>query len=115
MKKKSLLLILPVVITLQGCVSTGVNGENVIGNPGSPAWFGTASSQTINAHYRSTCLEYGFVIGTTAMAQCMQSESKTTKQGADDRLQNFIESTKPTPTYRTNCTTWGVNTNCTTR
>jgi hypothetical protein len=115
MKNKALLLALPLVITLQGCVSTGVNGENVIGNPGSPAWFGTASRATINAHYKETCLGYGFLNGTTAMAQCIQSESKTTKQGADNRLQNFIESTKPKSTYNTNCTSWGRNINCTTR
>jgi hypothetical protein len=55
MKKRMLALVLVAplsvsVMALAGC-STGVRGEQILGMVGSPAWFKTASNETIVAHY----------------------------------------------------------------
>jgi hypothetical protein len=116
---KNIILLIGVATLLQGCGTTGVNGENVIGRPGSPLWFGTASRATINAHYKENCRDYGFKDGTPEMAQCMQTELRTGRQGSSDRFTNalnkFNDSMKPAPTVRTNCTSWGRTINCTSR
>ena len=43
-------LIMGVVVLLSGC-ATNVDGTTTIGQIESPAWFGTASQKTIEAHY----------------------------------------------------------------
>jgi len=119
MKNAILLLVLSLMITLQGCVSTGVNGEKVIGRPGSLFWFDSADRATITAHYKENCTSYGYKDKTPEMTQCLQTEIREGKRDAhvqfDQGMKGFSQATQPRETYRTNCTTWGSNTSCTTR
>lgn len=67
------------IFSLSGC-TPGVMGENVMGYPGSPAWHGTASTQTKVAHFKKTCSAYGISDGTPQMATCVQKEILSSKQ-----------------------------------
>ena len=88
------------VSIISGCVSTGSRGEQVLGMPGSPLWFRTATMQTRIDYYKPGCLAYGFKDGTPEMAQCLQSAMQS-KQSANSSRRKPIS-----------CTTYGNRTNC---
>ena len=58
-----------------GACSSGVNGERVWGMPESPAWFATASPETIRAYYEKFCIAYGYKPDTTDMDNCIINEA----------------------------------------
>lgn len=60
-------------------------GETVIGRPGSPYWFATASSATQHNYFNQKCTDYGYKVGTDAHAQCMQTETGNARRSADAR------------------------------
>jgi len=110
---KSYLLVLIVSalgFTLSGC-SKGVKGEDVIGMPGSPLWFSTASMATQVAYYKGECKAYGYIDGTTGMSDCLQSSIQNAKNRARARLDAFQYSQRQyNQSFR--CTTFGATTTC---
>lgn len=66
---------------LTGC-STGANGERVMGSPGSPIWFSTASIQTQAEYYKSLCKAYGVTENSSAMSGCIQTEMSNGRSAA---------------------------------
>ena len=103
---KSLPLLGMLCLTLAGAggCSTGSSGEQVIGRPGSPLWFGTASMATKTTYYKQACFAYGFKDGTPEMAQCLQTEMQSGKSSAQDRIDSMNRSVT--------CTTYGNRTTC---
>ena len=77
-------------IGLTGC-ATGLSGETVMGQTGSPMWFKTASPATQTAHFSVICRGYGFKDSTTEMSQCLQNETVSNKARVQQRL------SEPTP------------------
>ncbi len=75
---------------LSGC-STGANGEFVMGRPGSPVWFGSASQETVIAHYKKTCKSYGYTDGSTEMANCVQNSINSGKDRSEQRKMNSFK------------------------
>ena len=76
------------LLILSGC-SKGVNGETVMGSPGSPMWHSTASLETQLQYFRSNCLGYGYKLGTPQMAQCLQTEMQNSKSRAVSKMNNI--------------------------
>lgn len=78
------------VLLLNACAS-GSGGEMVMGRPGSPAWFATASQETQIQYFEGICRRYGYSSGTSEMSQCLQTEmqggkarsSEAAKRGTD--------------------------------
>ena len=107
--KNTLLILL--TLTIFGCSSTGQMGEQVIGNPGSPLWFSSASLETQVYHYKSECKAYGYTDGTSQMAQCLQSSIQNAKERARARLDAYAYSQRQ---YNQNfrCNTFGYTTTC---
>jgi hypothetical protein len=97
---------------LAGC--TGVNGEKYLGMPGSPAWFATASPQTIAAHFADQCAAYGFQPGTTAMAQCIRQEAASKRQSNAIRSAAVNAQIAASQPKHTTCSGFGNMVNCTT-
>jgi hypothetical protein len=75
---------------LTGC-STGANGEFVMGRPGSPVWFGSASQETIIAYYKQACKAYGYSEGSIEMADCIQKSISTGRGQAEQRKMNSFK------------------------
>lgn len=73
------------IFALTGC-GTGTDGKQYYGRPGSPAWFKTASPNTIKKHFTDICTSYGFTEGSEAMASCMQKETLSQKQRNVERM-----------------------------
>ena len=88
-----------VVSVISGC-STGASGEQVLGMPGSPFWFRSASMQTKVNYYKPGCLAYGFNDGTTEMSQCLMSAIQGGQSSARNKMRSI------------NCTTYGNRTTC---
>lgn len=109
MKKIAGLLLLAAVA---GC--QGADGTTHLGMPGSPAWMATASQNTKMAYYREQCTGYGFRPGTSEMAQCMQMEAISTKQGARVQLAQASAAFANAQPKRTTCNKLGSTVNCTT-
>ena len=105
--------ILPLLLTfvLIGCSSTGQLGEQVMGNPGSPMWFASASLETQVHYYKSECRAYGYSDGTSQMAQCLQTSIQNTKERARQRLDAFAYSQRQY-NQRFRCNTFGYTTTC---
>ena len=91
-----------VVSVISGC-STGASGEQVLGMPGSPFWFRSASMQTKVNYYKPGCLAYGFNDGTTEMSQCLMSAIQSGQSSASNRMNS---------SRSINCTTYGNRTTC---
>jgi hypothetical protein len=112
---RALLAILPALLTV-GCIGTA--GETYVGLPGSPAWFATASPQTVAAYYEQRCQGYGFQPGTTAMAQCVQQEALAKRQSNSADWRATVAAQQAAAQQRrlrtTNCTQFGNQVNCTT-
>ena len=75
---------------LTGC-STGANGEFVMGRPGSPAWFGSASQETVIAHYKKACRAYGYADGSIEMADCVQNSISKGRDQSEQRKMNSFK------------------------
>jgi hypothetical protein len=108
--------ILPLVL-IAGC--TGVDGEKFIGAPGSPAWFSTASPNTVATYFRDRCTAYGFVQGTPEMAQCIQQEAASKRQSNAIRgaaiasaNQANIANANANRVRHTTCNRFGNTVNC---
>lgn len=69
---------------------TGVQGETYLGRPGSPAWFATASPDTIADYFVRRCQTYGFQLGTPEMAQCVQQEAGAARGLAGARMSGVL-------------------------
>ena len=114
--KKCIYYVLAITLSLfNTACSTGRSGETVIGRPGSPMWFSSASIETQLAHFSQICLGYGFKSGTPEMSQCIQSEANNSKNRANSRMDayernNAIRSLSQ-PKSMT-CTTFGNMTTC---
>lgn len=108
------------LLLLAGC--TGVDGEHYLGRPGSPAWFATASPNTVAAYFRTRCSAYGFKDGTDAMARCVENEAQSRQSSNAVRsiaLMQAATAVNPAPTAPSrpvHCTTTAMgnmlNTNC---
>jgi hypothetical protein len=104
MRRIFFLLGLAVITT--GC--TGTQGEAVMGMPGSPAWFASASPETIAGYYSRQCASYGFMAGTPGMAQCIQNSALSGRQTASNRVTAasgvlMQPRPQPSPMRTTNC------------
>jgi hypothetical protein len=64
-------------LAIAGC--TASQGETFLGAPGSPAWFASATPQTIADYFGQRCESYGFSKDTTEMAQCIEAEAQLGK------------------------------------
>lgn len=94
-------------IFLAGCESSiGLEGEQVYGAPGSPAWFNSAAPTTQREHFRGVCSSYGFTSGTAAHTQCVADETRSQRSDANRTLNRILADTSTT------CTTFGNVTNC---
>jgi hypothetical protein len=78
------------IYILTGC-STGVGGEFIIGRPGSPAWFGMASQETVISHYKKACKSYGFPDGSIEMAGCVQKAISSGRDLSETRKMNSLK------------------------
>lgn len=104
---------------LAGC--QGVDGETYMGVPGSPAWFSTASPNTIAAYFSKRCTAYGFQPGTPEMAQCIQNEAASSRMASAQRSAAIANANAAfqanaaanRPRY-TSCNRFGNSVNCTT-
>lgn len=100
---------------LAGCQAA--DGTTYLGRPGSPAWFATASSQTIAEYFGQRCSSYGFQSGTPDMARCIQSEAQS--QRGNNTLKMSAAAANANATMNanrmrtTNCTGFGNTVNCT--
>jgi len=84
-----------------GC-STGVNGETVMGRPGSPAWFNSASPQTIAAHFTEVCKTYGFQPNTPQFADCLKDTINSSRADASRKsaaIMQSIQANQPKTCY----------------
>ena len=70
MNVKSVLIICS-FLALTGCL----NSDGSFFPPGSPAWRMEQSPAQQKAYWAQVCQNYGFKIGTSDMAQCIQKES----------------------------------------
>ena len=104
MKSLPSLGMLCLALAVVGGCSTGRSGEQVIGMPGSPLWFSSASMATKTHYYKRSCFAYGFKDGTPEMAQCLQTEMQSGKSSARDRVNSMNQSVT--------CTTYGNRTTC---
>ncbi len=117
---KNITISILLIYILSGC-STGVMGETVIGNPGSPVWFNSAKPETIIFHYKKNCKAYGFTEGSTQLANCIQNSINSGRQQAEVRKMNSLKILENMdkmerdryPSNRSiTCTQQGVFTNC---
>jgi hypothetical protein len=102
---------------LSGCIAE----DGRLGAEGSPIWFGRTSAAEQIAYFGKVCASYGFAYKTPAMAQCIATERRSSKQSADanmdsamqnlQRQQQILEASRP---RTTNCNAWGNQLNCTT-
>lgn len=105
-----------ILLFLAGC--TGVDGERYVGMPGSPAWFATASPDTVAAYFGKRCVAYGFKPGTPEMAQCIENEAQAKQHNNTLRniaMQQAIAN-QQAASRPLHCTSTGssgmINTNC---
>src|SRR3954471_14065520 len=96
------------ISSIAGC--TGADGSTYLGLPGSPAWFATASSQTVADYYGQRCASYGFQPGTVEMAQCIQSEAQGGRSTASAKAAAIANNRPKTTT----CSGLGNMMTCTT-
>lgn len=89
---------------LIGC-GENPDGSVIMGRVGSPAWFASASQETIVAHYKSVCTSYGFVDGTSEMAGCIQQELGGDRSDSRQRMAAAAANINP-PTVQ--CRTSGT-------
>jgi hypothetical protein len=94
----------------------GVDSEQLLGMPGSPAWYPTASPNTIAQHMKQRCVAYGFRKGTSQMAQCVQQEAMNGRQMASARMRAIGEAMQASQPrmVSTTCNKFGNMVNCTT-
>ena len=104
MKSLSLIGLLCLALAAVSGCSTGRLGEQVLGRPGSPLWFKSASMATKTHYYKQACFAYGFKDGTPEMAQCLQTEMQSGLSSARDRVKSMNRSVT--------CTTYGNRTTC---
>ena len=104
---KKLLAVALIATMVTGC-ATGIQGEKVVGRPGSPMWFSTSSVPTQIAYFKQICSAYGFKDSTPNMSQCLRSEMQTAKQ----RAQENINSSRSTSSSTTVCQQWGSGMRC---
>jgi hypothetical protein len=81
--------------------------------PGSPAWFATTPPDQQAAYFRKRCESYGFPSGTVAMAQCIQSESLSSRGRASARAQAAFANLANSQPKTTTCNRFGNTVNCT--
>lgn len=95
------------IVAIGALISCGENpdGSVVMGRVGSPAWFSTASQETIIAHYKGVCTSYGFVDGTSEMAGCIQQELGGDRSAGRQRMAAAAANINP-PTVQ--CSTSGM-------
>ena len=63
------------ILSLMGCSENGSLGQE-----GSPAWKWQNSKSEQKAYWVGKCRDYGFKVGTDAMAECVQRESNPSKK-----------------------------------
>lgn len=111
------------LVLMAGC--TGVDGEQYMGRPGSPAWFATASPNTIAAYFAQSCTAYGFKPGTPEMAQCIQQEAGNKRSTNTAKMNTWAQinaananaaqaNATANRMRTTNCNKFGSQVNCTT-
>jgi hypothetical protein len=61
-----------------GC--TGDGGEARGPAPGSPAWYETASVESMASYFRAQCVAQGYLPGTREMADCIRAEASAAGQ-----------------------------------
>ena len=101
------LLILPMILLLQSCSPT----------IGSAAWHQRANSVDIINYYTEMCLGFGYKSETPELTQCVQTETRLGMDRADAQWSQMIDSFQKMGNQKnkikTNCSTYGNNTNCT--
>jgi hypothetical protein len=61
---------------------------------------------------KKNCTEYGFSKGTSAMAQCIQTEARASQKSLTNALKGLTHQNNRG--IQTDCTSWGNTINCTT-
>lgn len=95
-------------LALAGCQNGGV------GMAESPAWYATASQEQQIAYFSKRCSAYGFKPGTNEMAQCLMTESQTSRSGARlqaARASQAMAASRPR-SVTTNCDKIGNSVTC---
>lgn len=94
-----LLFLFGIIFTTSNC-STGSSGETVLGRPGSPMWFMSASQDTIDNYLEQKCSRYGYTRGTSQFANCMRDLDKSSRDRArknfDEGINDLKNIGKPT-------------------
>ena len=102
--------------TVVGCTEN-VDGTTALGLAGSPAWYMSTTEDQRRDYFQSTCVDYGYVLGTPDMAQCVATETRNARGLASEAAQGMRTSfDRPIVTpSTTTCSTFGGTTTCTTR
>ncbi|MDH7790734.1 hypothetical protein QBD00_001638 [Ochrobactrum sp. AN78] len=105
--KKTFILI-AVLLGVSGCQSGGV------GMPESPMWFLTATPEQQIAYYSKRCSAYGFKAGTPEMAQCIMTESRSSKDRASNQMavSRMITANSVPRNVMTTCNSFGNTVTC---
>ena len=88
-----LLFLFGIILTTSNC-STGSSGETVLGRPGSPMWFMSASQETIDDYLSQKCSRYGYTRGTSQFADCMRDLDKSARNRASKNFDKGINDLK---------------------
>lgn len=90
MRARHSLVLTWAILFLTAC-STGIKGEQIIGSPGSPAWFMSASIDTQMEYFRKICMGYGFKEDTPDMSRCLQTEARSAKSQARNKMSEAFQ------------------------
>ena len=82
-----------VALTLVAC-GTNPDGSTVIGAPGSPAWFKTASPEVMREYFSRRCTAYGYVDATPEMNACIERDARA--EIADNEAKARARASAPT-------------------
>ena len=114
--RSSLILLAALGTTiLSGCMAE----DGGLGREGSPIWFGRTSAAEQIAYFGKVCASYGFAYKTSAMAQCIATERRSSRQSANARMDSAIQDLQRQQQIQnanrprtTNCNAWGNQLNC---
>ncbi len=91
------------IATLAACT----NADGTMGQPGSPAWMGSATPQQQTAYFGQVCQNYGFSAGSPEIIQCIAQETRSARDNRSRAISAIAASNQTTT-----CTTYGNTTVC---
>ncbi len=74
--RATLLFITALVPLALAACGTNPDGSTVVGMPGSPAWFATASPEVMREYFSRRCEAYGLDAAAPGMNSCIEREAR---------------------------------------